>query len=227
MTQAAKVPNDSASIWYLYIQESCHGPFSREQMIHLILTKQVDAETLTMKGGEDQWRPIMDCLNEISESEDSKKSREPHLAERRIAAPRIGITGTIKFKNKAKTADGNDGDISVTGMFVGTMDTSFKIGEVVELTVDCPQLKKPFQAAAEVVRHNANSKYPVGYGLRFVRIGNEVIGKISTLIGYRPISEFGEFFKRVDLEVVGTNLNEIPAEGGAEFSKSELSQSGK
>lgn len=189
-TSAPTLPEHAG--WYLFQQEIVHGPFTRDQLVALILNRRVDGVALLMREDWGEWRPLVDCLDDLSNDESARKAKEARAAERRIGAPRIAFTASITAKSPAQQTLARAKDISVSGIFIQTPATPFRLGEHVEIHVASPDLREPFQAKAEVMRFNANRRFDVGYGLRFVGLDNKVVAEIARLVGYRPISEFGD-----------------------------------
>ena len=195
--------SEPSSEWYLYVSPSCYGPFAREQIIYLILSHQVNRDAKLLRGDQRIWRPILDCVNELTAP--NLQMPEESNTERRIAAPRVEFEGTVKVDREALSLVGYGQDISITGVFVKTKLTRLSLGDRVDLNVKVKDANKPINAQAEVVRHNANSQFPVGYGLKFVDIGNDAMNTITKLVGVRPISEFGDVLTKID----STALNNI------------------
>lgn len=189
-------PGMSDQDWYLYVSPFCYGPFRREQIIHLILSHQVDRNAKLQRGDERIWHPILDCINEISAPNVDGQPILERTSERRVAAPRVQVQGVVQADNSTTSITGHSEDISVTGVFVQTRKTRLSLGEHVTLYVKLESEEK-IVAKATVVRHNASSKFPIGYGLRFIEIGNSSINLISRLVGIRSISEFGDVVTRV------------------------------
>lgn len=189
---ATPLPDEAG--WFLFHRHDCHGPFTRTQVVQLIMAKRIDASWMVMKDGWQEWRSLVDCLNELSNDEATRKSKQARESERRIGAPRIPIRATVKATNDHTTTHGQASNISVSGIFVSTSETALRLGEEVKLTVHSPELKDTFDVRAEVMRYNANRRSAVGYGMRFIDLSNTVVVDIARIVGYRPAQEFGEVY---------------------------------
>ncbi len=183
--------------WFVHQVQRTFGPFSREQVVTLIMQKKLYRDAQLLKQGWPDWRPLLACLDELSETESSRKAREAFTAERRVGAPRTPITGDTVTKNKRIEVKIPAKDISTSGIFVVSATPLFRLGEQVEIHLVASELPEPIQARAEVMRYNANARFPVGYGMRFTAIDNRSVVDIARLVGYKPVSEFGIVYSNV------------------------------
>ena len=188
--EAAVILPPSAS-WYIHQLKATYGPFTREQLIGLILERRIHREALLRDESWPAWRPLMECLDELSETEASRKAREAKTSERRVGAPRVELVAPVSARSTNVVTTAETKDISVSGIFLSTPERIFRLGETIELDLPPTVLGEGFQAKAEVMRYNANARFNVGYGLRFTEIDNRVIVAVARLVGIRPISEFG------------------------------------
>lgn len=188
VTPASEAP------WWVFQDGACQGPFRKDELARLILAKRVVAQALIWREGWSEWRPVAAGLNELAGDVGSVRSMEPKVGgERRVGAPRIPMKGPVHVTGlDASRLRAELLNISISGLFLNTPRPHLQIGQVVQLNVASPDLGLPFDAKAEVTRYNADARFDVGYGFRFIEVDNQVIVAITKLVGYRPISEFGD-----------------------------------
>lgn len=184
--------------WSVFQNNKNFGPYSRSDVLKLILSKQIVAQAKLKRSDWQDFKPVIDCLELISQPQNYVA--KPKLTERRMAAPRTPVNGIAKASNEQTAIACIASNLSTTGIFLKTGETCFRIGEKIELVAKVDQMSKPFMAKAEVMRFSTNLKFGVGYGLKFVSIENSVIGEIRNLVGVRPISEFGDFLSSPSLK---------------------------
>ncbi|MCH2192495.1 MAG: PilZ domain-containing protein, partial [Gammaproteobacteria bacterium] len=90
--------------------------------------------------------------------------------------------GRVVVHNNGQLTIGQGVNISASGIFVETSDQLFSVGEQLKLSVRCDGLKKPFNAEADVIRFSSDPRWPVGYGLRFVDIPEQIRKNIQELV---------------------------------------------
>ncbi len=56
------------------------------------------------------------------------------------------------------------------------------MGEQLKLSVRCDGMSRPFNVVAEVTRFNANPLWPLGYGLKFAELPDEIRDQIEQLV---------------------------------------------
>jgi len=165
-------------IWYVYQEKQQLGPFTSPQVVQLIQTRLVKPEAFLFKVGWKDWRPMEETLIELGLPSASPESSK----ERRKLAPRASVSGQVVVHNNGKLTIGEGVNISSTGIFVETKEQMFTVGEKLKLTVKAKGLKKSFHVTAQVVRFNSDTRYPVGYGLMFEALSQEVAEDIQALV---------------------------------------------
>lgn len=186
-TPKSLLPADAG--WYLFHRHDCHGPFTRSQVVTLISNKRINASWMIMREGWTEWRSLVDCLGELANGKTEAKPQEQSV---RVGAPRANIRAAITAGSHHARTKGQSRNISVSGIFISTSESPFRLGEQVNLHVHAVELKAPFDVRAEVTRFNSNRTTDVGYGLRFIDLASSTVVDIARLVGYRPTQAFGE-----------------------------------
>ncbi len=77
-------------------------------------------DSYIFKVGWKDWRPIEDGYEElgITGSLDSQERTLEEAAQRRMNAPRVGVSGRVVVHNDGQLSIGNGVNISATGIFV-------------------------------------------------------------------------------------------------------------
>jgi len=196
VTPASEAP------WWVFQDGACQGPFRKDELARLILAKRVVAQALIWREGWGEWRPVAAGLSELAGDKSGARSMEPKAGgERRVGAPRIPMKGPVHVTGlDAQRLRAELLNISISGLFLNTPRPHLQIGQIVHLNVASPDLGLPFDAKAEVTRYNADARFDVGYGFRFIEVDNQVIVAITKLVGYRPIAEFGDVARAVAKE---------------------------
>ncbi|WP_141735876.1 PilZ domain-containing protein [Oligoflexus tunisiensis] len=166
----------SEQVWYLYQNGQQVGPFETQQVSQLFLNNMIAKDGYIFKVGWKDWRPIEEGYEALGipnpngsaplTQEEYKKQVEKRLE----GAPRATINGRVVVHNNGQLTIGQGVNISVGGIFVETGDQIFTIGESLKLSVRCDGLPKAFNAEASVIRFNTDTRFPVGYGLKFTKI---------------------------------------------------------
>lgn len=177
----------SEQVWYLYQNGQQVGPYDAEQVSQLYTTNMIAKDGYIFKIGWKDWRPIEEGyealgLNNPGKTQLTTEEYNKQLEKRREAAPRASINGRVVVHNNGQLAIGQGVNISVNGIFVETPDQIFTVGETLKLSVRCDGMDKAFNAEAQVIRHNSDTKYPLGYGLKFSKIDAEIQSKIQELV---------------------------------------------
>lgn len=177
----------SEQVWYLYQNGQQVGPYDTEQVSQLYTTNMIAKDGYIFKIGWKDWRPIEEGfealgLNNPGKTQMTTEEYDKQLEKRREAAPRASINGRVVVHNNGQLAIGQGVNISVNGIFVETPDQIFTVGETLKLSVRCDGMNKAFNAEAQVIRHNSDVKYPLGYGLKFSKIDAEIQNKIQELV---------------------------------------------
>ncbi len=189
-TQVHQTPEQQFT-WSVVQNNKNYGPFSRNDILKLILTKQLIAQAMLKRNDWSDYKSIIDCLEMIGQPQNYQI--KPKTTERRMAAPRAPVNGIANASSDQSAIACIASNLSTTGIFLKTGETCFRIGDKIEIVAKVDQISKPFMAKAEVMRFSTNLKFGVGYGLKFLNIDNSVIGEIHKIVGVRPISEFGDF----------------------------------
>ena len=195
--QTIKAPEQPFT-WSILQNNKNYGPYSRSDVLKLILSKQINAQAKIKRSDWEEFKSVIDCLEMIGQPQNY--SEKPKLTERRMAAPRTPIKGIANAFNEQAAIACIASNLSTTGIFLKTGETCFRLGEKIELVAKVEQMSRPFQTRAEVMRFSTNLKYGVGYGLKFLNIENSVITEIRSIVGVRPISEFGDFLSSPSLK---------------------------
>lgn len=170
-------------VWYLYQKGKQVGPFDANQVKQLFASNMISREGYLFKVGWKDWRLLEESIHELGvEIPGSEKASEEELARRRAQSPRATIKGRVDVHNGAQFSSGIGVNISFTGIFVETRDQIFNMGETLNLTVRCDGLDKPFNASAKVIRFNSDDRFPVGYGLRFEDLREDISEQIKDLV---------------------------------------------
>lgn len=106
------------------------------------------------------------------QNERRRQLRAPILVKRM----KVGGTGNVFF--------GYAGDISASGMFIGTVNPRRK-GEQFALQFTIPGAPAPICINAEVVwtrEHSTSAEFPPGMGIRFLDITEEAAAAIRTFV---------------------------------------------
>jgi phage FluMu protein gp41 len=191
----ADLEDTNQSSWYLSFGGQVYGPFTRNQMVQLIIARRVNRQCMVREVQEAVWVPIQNVLEQLATDQGAQKAIQPFASERRVAAPRVDTSGTIKVGDQLWQA----GNISTTGLFAVTNSTGFEIGDVTDLEISLQKLynRDPINVTAEVVRYSANMERGVGYGLQFRNLSNDDLVAISKLVGVRSAGDFGEIFSQI------------------------------
>lgn len=180
----------SEQVWYLYQNGQQVGPFDKQQLIQLHSTKMIAQDSYLFKVGWKEWRPLEDVTAELGlEASKDTPMKEDVLKQRRLAAPRATISGSVIVHNNGQLTIGKGVNISATGMFVETGDSMFTTGEKLKVTVRCPGLSKPFNVTAEVMRFNNQAPYPTGYGFRFEGLSESVRAEIERVVREQQVKD--------------------------------------
>lgn len=164
--------------WYIYQNNQQLGPFNNTQLVQLLSSNMIAQNAYLFKVGWKDWRPMEDCYEELGMPRISAEA----TPKRRKGAPRASIAGRVIVHNNGQLIIGSGVNISSTGIFVETKENIFNLGEVLKLSVKCDGIKKPFNVTARVIRYNTDPKYPIGYGLKFEVIDEEIRKEIERLI---------------------------------------------
>ncbi len=180
----------SEQVWYLYQNGQQVGPFETQQVSQLFLNNMIAKDGYIFKVGWKDWRPIEEGYEALGIPNPNAQAQEPvsqeeykKQAEKRLeGAPRASINGRVVVHNNGQLTIGQGVNISVGGVFVETSDQIFTIGEALKLSVRCDGLPKAFNAEAAVIRYSIDSRFPVGYGLRFTKIESSAQASIQQLV---------------------------------------------
>jgi len=168
----------SELLWYVYQNGQQMGPLSEQQLTDMVNNTMIAHDSYLFKVGWKDWRPIEDTYEELG-------IVNPPLAKspkRRTAAPRATINGRVVVHNNGRLAIGIGVNISSTGIFVESPDRIFSVGEKLKLSVKVKGISKPFNAVAQVIRFNSDARYPVGYGLKFESLEENIRTEIQRLV---------------------------------------------
>lgn len=171
-------------IWYVYQNGQQLGPFAGPQIKQMLDSKMIPQDAYLFKVGWKDWRPIEETYDEIGVDGGAAPSAAPSKgdSERRDAAPRATITGRVVVHNNGQLVIGAGVNISSTGIFVETRDQLFTVGERLKLSVRADAFSRPFNVVAQVVRYNSDPRFPVGYGLRFEDLDEQVAKEIQASV---------------------------------------------
>lgn len=171
-------------VWYIFQNNQQMGPFDGDQIKQLHTNSMINQDGYLFKVGWKDWRPIQDCLGEFGVDAPSSGGglSEGELAVRRQQAPRATINGRVDVHNDAQFSAGAGVNISATGIFVETTERVFKVGEHLKLTVRVEGIQKPFNVLAKVIRLSEDPRFPIGYGMVFENIPEDIKGQIQELV---------------------------------------------
>jgi len=170
-------------LWYVFQQSQQIGPFTHEVVVQMITTKMIAHDAYLFKVGWKDWRPIEDAYEELGMQKPEGQGVPEGVTEsRRLGAPRATIKGRVIVHNNGQLAIGVGVNISESGIFVETTEQLFTVGEKLKLSIRAEGVNKPFNAVAHVIRYNSDSRFPVGYGLRFEEIDASIKAKIKSLV---------------------------------------------
>lgn len=191
----------SDQTWYVFQNAKQIGPFNNVQLGKLIVEESILQDAFLFKTGWADWRPIGECIQDLEQvrkhmNEAVQPPPVPISPEgmnaagsRRHGAPRASTHGRIIIHNNGQLSIGSGVNISVTGIFVETREQLFDVGEQLKLSVRCDGMSRPFNVVAEVTRYNANPLWPIGYGLRFADLSEEIKDQIEKLVADQRISD--------------------------------------
>ena len=108
----------------------------------------------------------------------------------RVHLDALESTGAVMMHDGKQLVKGAPIDISHTGLFVETDDLAFEIGGRVQVTVKIPGVLHPFSQECIVARVNADARFPIGFGLQFTEVPEEV----ENYFGEDVASHWGECF---------------------------------
>jgi hypothetical protein len=169
----------SDQTWYVYQNGQQLGPFAGPQIKQMVDSKMIPQDAYLFKVGWKDWRPIEECFEEVGID---AGTAPPTAPERREAAPRATVSGRVVVHNNGQLVIGGGVNISASGIFVETKDQLFSVGERLKLSVRCEGFTRPFNVVAQVVRYNSDPKLPVGYGLKFEDLDEQVGKEIQSAV---------------------------------------------
>ncbi|MDD9952467.1 MAG: PilZ domain-containing protein [Zetaproteobacteria bacterium] len=180
--------------WFVYQNQQQSGPFHSSTIIEKIQSGEFTSFVYLYKAGWKDWQPLNECLVELG----IQPTTPPPPPSAGVAAsnpvgieevstntnersPRATVAGQVIVHNNNELMIGSGVNISASGLFVETTKLLFEVGDKLKVTckVAGGQIR-PFQAEAEVMRYN-NSE-PMGYGLRFIHLDEEICHQIQNLI---------------------------------------------
>ena len=164
-------------VWYVYQTNQQLGPFTSEQVTQMFRNKMIALDAYLFKVGWKDWRPLEDSSEELG-----ILGLQPATISRRVAAPRASINGRVIVHNNGQLVIGSGVNISTMGIFVETSDQIFTVGERLKLSVRCEGVGRPFNTIAQVIRYNTDSRYPVGYGLKFDTLEPQIVQEIKKIV---------------------------------------------
>lgn len=167
--------------WYIYHQSKQMGPFLAQQVINMVTNNIITQEAYVFKVGWKDWRPLEETLGDLGMKNATPVAEEDTL-NRRNGAPRASVQGRIIVHNNGQLVIGKGVNISSTGIFVETQSKIFKLGERLKLTCRIDDFSKQFNSIAEVIRRNTDTRYAIGYGLKFELIDERIQQEIQTLV---------------------------------------------
>ena len=173
-------------IWYVYQNSQQLGPFAGQQVKQLLDNKMIPQDAYLFKVGWKDWRPIEDSYEELGIEHTAQNTPDKPAAqseaERRATAPRATINGRVVVHNNGQLVIGGGVNISATGIFVESKDQIFTVGERLKISVRADAFGKPFNVTAQVVRYNSDPRFPVGYGLRFEELDEQIAKEIQDAV---------------------------------------------
>ena len=169
--------------WYIYQNNQQLGPFEQSQIQQLLATKMIAHESHIFKAGWVEWRLVKDCMEEIHGT-GQFEVEESSLTGSKInqAARRVSFEGRVVAHNQKTCVQGKATNISASGLFVQASEPIFTIGEELKVSIRGGDLAKPFNATADVVRFNSDSRFPLGYGLRFQDLEGMATSEIERMV---------------------------------------------
>ncbi|MES2744651.1 MAG: PilZ domain-containing protein [Bdellovibrionota bacterium] len=177
----------SEQIWYLYQNGQQVGPFETAQVTQLYVNNMISKDGYIFKVGWKDWRPLEDGYEALgipnpNAGKANDAAYQQDLEKRREVAPRATINGRVVVHNNGQLAVGSGVNISMGGIFVETGDQLFTVGETLRLSIRCDGLSKAFNVEAIVIRYNSDSRFSMGYGMRFTKIDPESQKSIQDLV---------------------------------------------
>ena len=178
----------SEKVWYIFQNNQQAGPFDAQQISQLFASNMIAKDSYLFKVGWKDWRPIEEGyeilgLAPVTNSNSlGTQDSLSQLEHRRNAAPRASISGRVVVHSSGRLSIGQGVNISIGGIFVETSQPLFTVGERLKISVRCEGMDKAFNAEATVIRFNNDSKYPIGYGLKFEQIEQNALEKIQMLV---------------------------------------------
>lgn len=171
-------------IWYTYDQSKQEGPFDLEEITTFLSQKKFSEGAFLFKAGWKDWKPLKECLSELLPPPPVTPPvpQMPKTRQHQQRDDRGTISGKIIIHNNGQLLFGSGVNISTSGIFVETKERLFSVGETLKLTCRIDAISTPFNVCAVVKRFNEDEQYPIGYGLQFVDLDQNIKQDLSAAI---------------------------------------------
>ncbi len=159
--------NANDRVWFYYAREQQIGPLKEGELKQALTSGELGGDDFVFREGYPDWKKLKDVpeLNRSLLASTSVVKRPIPTADKRHKN-RAPIHEQVVAHNDNHVASGIISDISVTGLFLETRDSTFGLNDEVKLVLkEGRGLGKPMNLRAVVVRQARDNRFPMGYGL--------------------------------------------------------------
>ena len=164
-----KAPVETAEkkAWYLYLQESQWGPFSQQEVLHLLKIGKVNTQSFAWKEGMKNWEP----LQNVATFQSAMVAEKPKKNNQR-SHPRRPLVAKILMSDEQSVILGVCRDISVGGLQVLTEEVPGEVGVKLKMNIspssnEVGKKVEAFVAEGTIVRILEDGR---GFSFRFERL---------------------------------------------------------
>ncbi len=165
---APPAKNIQPKIWFLYFNESQHGPFSEDEVVGMTGAGKIDTESFAWKDGMSGWEKISSVAEFKSKFTGAPSSAAASAGSEKRLYSRKPVLAKIMIAEGDKLIVGMARDISIGGMQVLSEFVPSKVGSRLKLNVSAAELTNPpflpFVAEGLVVRIHDDKR---GFSFRF------------------------------------------------------------
>lgn len=157
----------NARVWFYYARDEQVGPLQLGELKQAISDGIVGPKDYVYREGYQDWK----LLEEVNELEVQQPPRPAvgvptHQSHEKRSDRRVAIHERVIAHNDSTIASGSLTDISISGVFFKTPETSFSIHDEVKITLkEGKGLGKPMHLKGTIVRQAKENGVGVGYGL--------------------------------------------------------------
>ncbi len=167
----------SKRTWYFYNGEAQVGPITEDELRQQIKEQTVALNHHVYCDGYENWKLLADVPELLTES-----NAEQEYPIKRTSA-RAPIHELVVAHNDRHITSGTVRNISLTGLFLETNDSAFKLNEEIKITLkEGRGLGKPVNLRGVVVRSTQDEHFPHGYGLELHDMDDQTQARIVDYI---------------------------------------------